>query len=90
MFNVDGGVVTAGDARVHRRGERLGEHSDRVWRRVHPGGEAWMSVAERIGRDAGGEVVQHRVDGCAGRRDWLGGQALPQVGRVGPEHGLAR
>ena len=59
------GVVPAGDARVHRGREGVGEDPDRRGRRVDPAPVARMPLAEMVRRHAPLELVEDLVDGRA-------------------------
>ena len=66
-LQMNGRMVAARAARVHRGGERVGKDAHHGRRRIHPSPEAWMAVAERIRLDRLLEAAQDVV-----WRNWTG------------------
>src|SRR5438067_5279358 len=84
VLDVDRGVVAAGAARIHRRGQRVGKDAHHRGRRVDPAPETWMAVAKRVRLYFFLERAQHVV----GRDRVEGGGSGDQLPRELRWHGM--
>src|SRR6185369_2086041 len=73
-----GGVIAAGDTRIHHRRQLVGKDAHHRWWRIHPAPESRVPVAEWVRLNRTDELVEDRVGfgSIRGRRIARGARRL--------------